>query len=253
LFSFPTNTSTGEHISLYYPYLRTNYFEFIEEKDTDLEQPSTLKIDQIQLGKRYELVLTNNGLYRFRVGDVIEVKSFLNKMPLFDMCYRIGSVINMVGEKTSDNHLMSVLETMEKEGNDTMSMKSKPLLIDFTTSVDVTGAAPQYVIYIELDKSDGDCNESIANTWNSERFEELLRLYNDQYECFSSQGRLLPVKVVLVSSGSFALLLELAKENGAAEMQFKVPRLLISDAQRELMAGRVLGVIKGRVIDKNMT
>lgn len=216
-------------------------------------QPSTLKIDQIQVGKRYELVLTNNGLYRFRVGDVIEVKSLHNKIPLFDMCYRIGSVINMVGEKTSENHLLSVLETMEEEKDAAMNMNNKPLLIDFTTSVDVTGAAPQYLIYIELNISDDDCNQSVTNHWNSERFEQLLRLVNDQYECFSSQGRLLPVKVILVSSGTFTLLLELAKENGAAEMQFKVPRLLISDAQRELMADRTLCVINERKTDIFMT
>ena len=61
------------------------------------------------------MVITNNGLYRYRVGDVIEIKALDIKMPLFDMCYRLGSVINMVGEKTSEDHLVAVLRKMEGE------------------------------------------------------------------------------------------------------------------------------------------
>ena len=261
---YGTNYSPGEHESLYHPSVKLNYFEFIEEKDVDNEKPSTLDLEDLKVGERYEMVITNNGLYRFRMGDVVVIKSFHNKMPLFDMCYRLGSVINMVGEKTSEGHLLSVLQSMDNEialectdndetssarmfgeGVEAMHAQNSLQLIDFTTSVDTYGAAPRYIVYIELKGTEdaGEADDSRDRMWSSERFDRLLRMSNDQYGLFREQGRLLPAEVRIVTAGLCSSLCDLAKANGTAEVQFKVPRLLTSDAQRKVIESKVRFVL----------
>ena len=248
---YGTNYAPGEHESLYHPTVRLNYFEFIQEKDVDCPNPITLDLEELAVGGRYEMVVTNNGLYRFRMGDVIEIKLFHNKMPLFDMCYRLGSVINMVGEKTSEGHLMSVLQSMDRatdeetkdESEISNEQKHKGRLIDFTTSVEISGAAPQYVVYIELDlstASTGPDSQATSSSWSSQKFDHLLCLANDQYGLFRSQGRLLKAEVRLVSRGLSAALCRLAKVTGTSEVQFKVPRLLTTAAQLKAMNDKVI-------------
>jgi hypothetical protein len=248
---YGTNYSPGEHESLYHPTVRLNYFEFIQEKDVDSLNPITLDLEELTVGGRYEMVVTNNGLYRFRMGDVIEIKSFHNKMPLFDMCYRLGSVINMVGEKTSEGHLMSVLQSMDRATDEESKNESeisheqepKGRLIDFTTSVEISGAAPQYVVYVELEQSTaatGSDSQATSLSWSSQKFDHLLCLANDQYGLFRSQGRLLEAEVRLVTRGLTAALCHLAKATGTSEVQFKVPRLLTTAAQMKAMNDKVI-------------
>ena len=258
------NYSPGVHESLYHPSLMLTYFEFIEEQEITSLNPKTLGIEELHVGGRYEMVITNNGLYRYRVGDVIEIKALDIKMPLFDMCYRLGSVINMVGEKTSEDHLVAVLQKMEEElvlrdevderkceGSDlkakeklSSTIQKETQFIDFTMSVDMAGAAPRYIVYVELEESAfGPCvRRSTAHTWSSEKFDRLLRLANDQYGVFRDQGRLLEAQVKIVSAGLLKSLCDLAIARGTAEVQFKVPRLLTTEVQRNLMEGKVLKI-----------
>ena len=56
-------------------------------------QPETLLIDELKEGESYELLITNiDGLYRFRLGDVIKVVGFYNKSPIIEVRFRYVSV-----------------------------------------------------------------------------------------------------------------------------------------------------------------
>ena len=57
------------------------------------DNPKTLLIDEIEADKNYELVLTTTtGLYRYRNGDVIRIKGFHDKCPVYRMKYRYMSM-----------------------------------------------------------------------------------------------------------------------------------------------------------------
>ena len=59
-------------------------YQFSEE-----ENPKTLFIDEIEVGKRYEIVITTvSGFYRYRMGDVIEVVGFHENCPVIQVKYR---------------------------------------------------------------------------------------------------------------------------------------------------------------------
>ncbi len=55
----------------------------------------------------YDVIVTNYaGLYRYRLGDVIKVVDYYNNSPEIEFLYRKNQVINMVSEKTTEEHLI---------------------------------------------------------------------------------------------------------------------------------------------------
>ena len=54
-------------------------------------------------GEVYGLVLTTwAGLYRYRLGDMVRVVGRYHQSPLMEVLYRRGTLLNMMGEKTSE-------------------------------------------------------------------------------------------------------------------------------------------------------
>lgn len=52
------------------------YYEFIPYEIIDQKNPQTLSLEEIELEKNYELIITNNsGLWRYRMGDLIQFTS----------------------------------------------------------------------------------------------------------------------------------------------------------------------------------
>lgn len=64
------------------------FFEFIPiPKENRKKQ--VLFMDQVEVGKSYELVITNlSGLYRYRMGDVIKVVGHYNQAVVIEFQYR---------------------------------------------------------------------------------------------------------------------------------------------------------------------
>ena len=62
---------------------------FFECSFSSDKNPETLLIDEVEVGKRYEVVLTTeSGFYRYRVGDVVEVVDFHHNCPVVQVKYR---------------------------------------------------------------------------------------------------------------------------------------------------------------------
>ena len=71
----------------------SGYYEFIPEEAADLPKEAlrehTLELNELQLGKKYEMVVTNlSGLYRYRIGDVVIVNGYLGQAPVICFSYR---------------------------------------------------------------------------------------------------------------------------------------------------------------------
>ncbi|MBQ7677451.1 MAG: GH3 auxin-responsive promoter family protein, partial [Lachnospiraceae bacterium] len=84
------------------------FFEFIPDdprtkdgsdgnEDEDAN-PKTLLIDELEQGKSYELVVTNqSGFYRYRMGDVIKVLGFYNESPMICFKDRKNNIVSVAG------------------------------------------------------------------------------------------------------------------------------------------------------------
>ena len=87
------------------------YLEFIEDDDEDLN--NTLSIDELEIGKKYEIIITNkSGFYRYRIKDVIEVLGKYDGCPLVNFVYRKGQLLNINGEKTNLEQMSEAIKRL---------------------------------------------------------------------------------------------------------------------------------------------
>ena len=88
------------------------FYEFIEHNG---DQDRYLTLDQLETGKRYEILITNQaGLYRYRLKDVIEVCGWRNRCPLIAFSFRKGQLFNVAGEKFSEEDARKTIEMLEQ-------------------------------------------------------------------------------------------------------------------------------------------
>ena len=92
------------------------YYEFIEEDDE--EAKNILSIDQLEVGKNYEIIVTNqSGFYRYRIKDVLKVLGHYGTCPLINFVYRKGQLLNINGEKTTIEHMDEAIKRLSKLAN----------------------------------------------------------------------------------------------------------------------------------------
>jgi len=127
----------------------TCFFEFIPVDDqTEQNQncePDTLLMDEVQEGRDYELVITNqSGLYRYRMGDVVRVIGFYNESPMITFQYRMKNVISIVGEHFTEEHLFSAIKGFER--------RTGINIIDYCMYPDRDATPVRYVVLVEPDE-----------------------------------------------------------------------------------------------------
>jgi hypothetical protein len=100
--SFPLSGRAGAALAI-----RSHYFEFLPAGGDG----RVFGADQLDPGGRYRVVVTTGGgLYRYQLGDVVEVCGFENRCPLVRFIGRADRVSDLVGEKLSEVHVREVLD-----------------------------------------------------------------------------------------------------------------------------------------------
>ena len=121
------------------------FFEFIPVNPQDEEDdpnPQTVLFNEVQEGKDYELVITNqSGFYRYRMGDVIRVIGFYNESPMITFKYRKKNIVSIAGEKFTEDHLLSAVRSFER--------KTGINIIDFCMYPDRDAEPGRYVVLVE--------------------------------------------------------------------------------------------------------
>ncbi len=92
-----------------------NYYEFLKDDDEAISSSDVVP------GEKYRLIVTNRcGFYRYALGDVVEVLSVENGIPIIDVLYRKGDELKLPdGDAvvTPDIIYMTVKRLAEKSGN----------------------------------------------------------------------------------------------------------------------------------------
>ncbi len=99
------------------------FFEFLpvdDDAEDGNDEVTPLLIDQLEVGKKYELVVSNfSGLYRYRMEDVVKVTRMYNNTPQIEFLYRRNLGMNIANEKTTTEMVdMAAKETAEEMGNE---------------------------------------------------------------------------------------------------------------------------------------
>ena len=194
------------------------FFEFLPVDD-DAEDPdenvTPLLIDQLEVGKKYEIVVSNfSGLYRYRMEDVVKVTGMHNNTPMIEFLYRRNLGMNLANEKTTTEMVdLAAKQTAEEMGNEFVGHS---LYADYSTN------PPRYCMLAEpvnpvseedrqkyidiLDEKFKGFNEKYFKyrRWGMINRPEVLFLkpktYWDYREYLRSQGRVLnqikPVTII---------------------------------------------------------
>ncbi|NNF63038.1 MAG: GH3 auxin-responsive promoter family protein [Acidimicrobiia bacterium] len=225
-----------EHPERYVMATDPSYFEFIPVEHFGEAQPSTVDMEGIEIGRSYELVVTNHaGLYRYRLGDVVRVVDRFGEAPVIEFLYRRGTLLDLVGEKTSEDHVAFALSGLE-------GLVSPDELVDYTTRVDVDASPPRYVVYLELES--GTVSNTELNR-AADRFDQRLIDANPTCEGFRRNGLLGRPNLAVVAPGTFERLRTLIASGDlpTSASQLKVPRRVDDPRQVQLMSEAVIETV----------
>ncbi|XP_041479144.1 jasmonoyl--L-amino acid synthetase JAR4-like [Lytechinus variegatus] len=211
------------------------FCEFIPAAYCDDENPGTLLMDEVRVGECYELVITNtDGLYRYRMGDVVLITGFYDTTPIFQFQYRNGELLSLCAEKTSEIAVTKALnETAEKWDNVGIAhyvCAESPLYDEARgANDDLSTDILYYVIFVELSPAKdtmlaSDINEHMK--FEAE-FDANLRTFSESYDRCREKSKLGPPRVIFLDQYAFSnfrgLLLETSSASAA---QLKIPKKL---------------------------
>lgn len=193
----------------------TVFYEFIPVKESNKENPQTYCIDELKVGEKYEIIITSYaGFYRYRLGDVVKVVDYYNNSPEIEFLYRKNQALNMVSEKTTEDHLRESLSKTVKEFN--LS------LVDYTTLEDNRITPGRYVFYLEFNEEIPKSKiKFIENTLDKE-----LQKANLAYGRFRKNNKLACLSINIVRRNTFDIIKRYLISNGVSKSQIKIPRVI---------------------------
>jgi hypothetical protein len=181
--SFPLKSSYGSALAI-----RSHVFEFQPIETADDPTRPTKWAWELEQGCRYQVLLTTGGgLYRYAIGDEIEVTGFIRQCPLLQFTGRAGVQSDLVGEKLHEQHVRDAI------ARSCESLRLEPafaILIPVHAEVSDLHTAPSYraILVIRNLKSTAAELETVERQL-AEKIEQQLR-DNSQYRYAIGLGQL---------------------------------------------------------------
>jgi hypothetical protein len=161
--------------------IRSHFFEFLDQDDR------LLGPWQLEAGRRYSVVITTGGgLYRYRLGDCVEVTGFLARTPCLRFLGREDRVADFFGEKLSEQFVADTLAQVFDE----FSIRPGFALL----AMEQAATPPSYVLYIQLQ---GEVPDGLPV-----RLDQMLGA-NPHYALCRRLGQLGQARVCQVSGNAF--------------------------------------------------
>ena len=187
-----------------------NFFEFVPLIEWDRADPRTLTLDQLEIGEKYQvLVTTPAGLYRYVMNDIVEVTGWFNRTPTIQFVQKGKGVTNITGEKLYEHHVTAAIDAVFAELR--LSCEFYVMLADVEEQ--------QYTLYAESGPSVLDV---------AYRVEERLGELNIEFKAKRESDRLKPLVVRHLREGTADAYREHCLRRGQRESQFKMVRLQYS-------------------------
>ncbi|KAL1542653.1 putative indole-3-acetic acid-amido synthetase GH3.9 [Salvia divinorum] len=229
------------------------YFEFIplgedgelsmdfddEDDDETAPPPSELvELVDVKLGSYYELVVTTfSGLYRYRIGDVLQVTGFHNEAPQFRFICRRNVVLSIDNDKTNEEDLHRSITAAARR----LLEPRHALLVEYTSYADTSSIPGHYVIYWEINEDIHPHAPPLPADVLSECCisveEGLDYIYR---RCRTNDKSVGPLEIRVVKPGTFEKLMDLfIAQGGASINQYKTPRCVKSKPALKLLNANV--------------
>ncbi|WP_088893266.1 GH3 auxin-responsive promoter family protein [Leptolyngbya ohadii] len=193
--------------------LESGFYEFIPSDQWDVAEPRTLLASELKQGEHYRiLVTTYSGVYRYDIGDVIQVVGFLENTPLIIFRHRRGGLLSSTTEKTTEFHLAQTLQVLQQEFGLTLN--------DFCVTLSDREFPARYLLNIELAPGQALSQPQAF----LHRFDRLLGEFNNPYATVRS-AEVPPPFLRILAPGSFDIVKQRQILRGASDTTLKVPHL----------------------------
>lgn len=204
------------------------FMEFLPA-DADDYTNDTLTLDQLEVGKEYEIIITNQaGFYRYKIKDIIRVIGKHNNMPLITFAYRKGQLVNIAAEKTSEEHLNEAVKRLGQKLNVEFN--------DYALYIDSEPAVSRYVMLLEPDRP----IEIDKDGKMGQMFNEILSEVNPEYDFFGNKRGSIGTPLVLIQQQeTHALWREFKIMKGSSANQVKPVRVLDVPMKQKFFFGLV--------------
>ena len=201
------------------------FFEFIPI-DAPEGSNDTLTLDQLEEGREYEVVITNQcGFYRYKIEDVVRVVGMHNNCPLITFAYRKSQLLNVAAEKTTEEHLD---ETVKRLGAELGCV-----FTDYCVYLDDSAGVFRYVMILEPDTAIPNDNDGSY----AKAFQRILREVNLEYAVCEDAGNLADPIVLIQQQQTHALWRDVKLRQGASANQVKPVRVLDVPAKQRFFFG----------------
>ncbi|XP_042476814.1 putative indole-3-acetic acid-amido synthetase GH3.9 [Macadamia integrifolia] len=225
------------------------YFEFIPlgnngslfayKDDEEVERDKLVNLAHVRIGCYYEIVVTTfAGLYRYRIGDVLQVTGFHNKAPQFRFVCRRNVVLSIDNDKTSEEDLHKSV-TMAKK----LLEPYEALLVEYTSCTATSTIPGHYIMFWEIVTHTSSLNE--LTQLETHLFEDCCMAIEESLDyvyrrCRTFDRSVGPLEIRVVEPGTFELLMDLCINQGGSINQYKTPRCINSNTSAlDLLNSRV--------------
>jgi jasmonic acid-amino synthetase len=187
----------------------------------------------------YRINLLGNiisGLYRYRLGDVVNVMGFHNSTPKLNFIRRSSVLLSVNIDKTTEKDLLLVVEASAK-----LLAEEELEVIEFTSHVDLSKEPGNYVIFWEIS---GEASEELL----SKCCNCLDKSFTDPSYNFSRKANTIgALELRVVRKGTFQKILDHYLGLGTSIGQYKTPRYV------GLTQNIVLQILNENVVKKHLS
>jgi phenylacetate-coenzyme A ligase PaaK-like adenylate-forming protein len=192
------------------PTFHEHLFEFVEAHHWERDQPATVTLEQLEVGRKYSVIVTtSNGLYRYAMNDIVEVTGRFNQTPTIRFVQKGKGVTNITGEKIYEHQVIQAVEEVAK------SVGASCEFFMMLAGVDEC----QYRLYLEPPPDE---------PFLDQRIDERLAELNIEYRSKRESGRLQPLRLSMLRPGTGDAYKQYCLRNGQRDAQFKLVRLQYS-------------------------
>lgn len=194
-------------------YVHANYYEFIPEEAIDAAEPPVLGVHELEEGRRYYLLLTGaNGLYRYDMNDVVEVRGFYHHTPQVAFVRKGRDMVNIIGEKLHLNQVQQAVREAERAAG--LAVWQYQLVPD--------AEACRYDLLVETRPARPTTAALLAF---AQAFEASLSRLNQEFEGKRASGRLKSARLHVMLEGWSERASRREVVAGKRDVQFKWPHL----------------------------
>ncbi|WP_425400659.1 GH3 auxin-responsive promoter family protein [Aeoliella sp.] len=194
----------------------SHFYEFIPAEEHGDPDPTVLEAHELEEGRDYFILLTTSGgLYRYDIHDMLRCTGFVGDVPILRFLNKGRHFSSITGEKISEHQVvMAVTKSFEQLGLPPCTFTLAPTM----------GVKPRYVLLLE---SPQHLQSAMPL---AQRVQQNLAEVNEEYADKCRSGRIEPLAVHEIPSGTWAeLRAERSRARGNFE-EFKQP-LLVGDME----------------------